>query len=246
MQNRYAGDVGDFGKLGLLRFLENQGLKIGVNWYLTDDESHNDDGKFVQYTTKKEYAECDDELLYALSDIVNSNNRSIDALENKKLLTTSLYYSEKIQCPSRQIKEARATWHQKALSRLAGSDMVFLDPDNGLITKSKSKGSAKSIKYVFPEEIIDYYKQGNSVVFYNHRTHEKENAYLERFHSLFQSDELKTAEKKILTFCRYSLRDYIFIIQPEHSAIVNNAIRHFLETNWQRHFKCIHSKFKGC
>lgn len=29
MQNRYAGDVGDFGKLGLLRFLENQGLRIG-------------------------------------------------------------------------------------------------------------------------------------------------------------------------------------------------------------------------
>ena len=35
MQNRYAGDVGDFGKLGLLRQLTSTRLDIGVNWYWT-------------------------------------------------------------------------------------------------------------------------------------------------------------------------------------------------------------------
>ena len=44
MQNRYVGDIGDFGKLGLLRALSSKGLSIGVNWYLTTDESHNGDG----------------------------------------------------------------------------------------------------------------------------------------------------------------------------------------------------------
>ena len=239
MQNRYAGDVGDFGKLGLLRFLESQGLRIGVNWYLTDDETHNDDGKFIEYTSKETFAGCDDELLFGLSDIIANNNRSIKALESKNLLISDLYYSEKMTCPPRQVQEARASWHQKALDYLSESDIVFLDPDNGLITKSKSKGSMKSIKYVFPEEIIDYYIQGHSVVFYNHRTHEKEDIYLERFHFLFLSDELKTAEKKILTFCKYSLRDYIFIIQPKHSAIINQSLHDFLKTNWKRHFKCI-------
>ena len=34
MQNRYTGDIGDFGKLGLLRVLQESGLTIGVNWYL--------------------------------------------------------------------------------------------------------------------------------------------------------------------------------------------------------------------
>ena len=38
MQNRYTGDIGDFGKLGLLRQLRQTGLSIGVNWYLTPDE----------------------------------------------------------------------------------------------------------------------------------------------------------------------------------------------------------------
>jgi len=31
MQNRYVGDIGDFGKLGLLRVLSSNGLSIGVN-----------------------------------------------------------------------------------------------------------------------------------------------------------------------------------------------------------------------
>lgn len=239
MQNRYAGDVGDFGKLGLLRFLEKQELKIGVNWYLTADETHNDDGKFVQYTTNKAYVGCDDDLINALSSIIENNVRSVSALEEKNLLKNSSYYAEEIKCPSQAIKEFRASWHKEALAQLKDSDIVFLDPDNGLLPKTKSKGSKKSIKYVFPEEIIDYYEQGHSVIFYNHRTHEKENIYLERFHDLFQSEELRNAEKKVLTFCRYSLRDYVFIIQPKHSKTINNAILHFLETNWQRHFKCI-------
>jgi hypothetical protein len=34
MQNRYVGDIGDFGKFGLLRFIEDTGLRIGINWYL--------------------------------------------------------------------------------------------------------------------------------------------------------------------------------------------------------------------
>jgi hypothetical protein len=36
MQDRYAGDIGDFGKFALLRALEGAGLSVGVNWYKTD------------------------------------------------------------------------------------------------------------------------------------------------------------------------------------------------------------------
>ena len=49
MQNRYAGDVGDFGKLGMLRAIASSAMKIGVNWYLVPDEGHNDDGKHIGY-----------------------------------------------------------------------------------------------------------------------------------------------------------------------------------------------------
>ena len=36
MQDCYAGDIGDYGKIALLRELHGQGLCIGVNWYKTD------------------------------------------------------------------------------------------------------------------------------------------------------------------------------------------------------------------
>lgn len=49
MQNRYTGDIGDFSKLGLLRTLHSAGLSIGLNWYLTPDETHNSDGRHVGY-----------------------------------------------------------------------------------------------------------------------------------------------------------------------------------------------------
>ena len=37
MKNQYFGDVGDYGKYAMLRYLANDGIKIAVNWYLMPD-----------------------------------------------------------------------------------------------------------------------------------------------------------------------------------------------------------------
>src|ERR1035441_1110889 len=59
MQDRYAGDVGDFGKLGLLRHLCGRAsphthptLAPGVIWYRVADETHNGDGRHISYLKK--------------------------------------------------------------------------------------------------------------------------------------------------------------------------------------------------
>lgn len=62
LQNRYAGDAGDFGKIGLLRSLARNEFKVGVNWYLVSDETHNDDGKHTGYLSDLRFTGCDDEL----------------------------------------------------------------------------------------------------------------------------------------------------------------------------------------
>jgi hypothetical protein len=47
MQDRYAGDVGDFGKLALLRTLATD-RRLGVCWFMTSgDRENNRDGKHV-------------------------------------------------------------------------------------------------------------------------------------------------------------------------------------------------------
>ncbi len=229
MQDRYAGDVGDFGKFGMLRLIEKSGISVGINWYLVGDESHNNDGKHIGYLENKEYEGCDDLLLTALNDMIKLNCRSVAELEKCNLLSTQKYYHERLF-------DERKQWHKNALETMNGCDLVFLDPDNGLLPKSVSRGSEKSIKYVFPEEIIDYYIAGHSVVFYSHRTREKVGLYLQRFEKLFQSEELKSATIKGVSFKRGTIRDYFFIMREEHVAKIEESLATLFAGKWSRHF----------
>ena len=86
MQDRYTGDIGDFGKLGLLRQLASTGLSIGINWYRTPDETHNSDGLHIGYLQKEQFRACDPDLWSALGRIVSSGKREITALEQCAIL----------------------------------------------------------------------------------------------------------------------------------------------------------------
>ena len=87
MQNRYTGDIGDFGKLGLLRALQASSLTVGVNWYLVPDENHNSDGRHVQYLEYAENCQLDEPLWLELRHIVKSGQREVSALENDNSLS---------------------------------------------------------------------------------------------------------------------------------------------------------------
>lgn len=239
MQNRYACDVGDFGKLGMLRLVEKQGLSVGVNWYLVDDELHNNDGKHIGYIRDKKFEGCDDELLSALEQIIKQGDRSVYALEKAHLLKTDIFFSDVLYKPSEGEYVARNLWHQSALEALNTCDIVFLDPDNGLIPPSVGRGSDKSIKYVLPEEILDYYKAGHSVVFYNHRTRESLDKYLSRFTKLFEAEVLKGATIRGMSYKRGTVRDYFFILQERHVEQVNSIFEPLLKNNWKKHFQII-------
>lgn len=115
-------------------------------------------------------------------------------LEKLKLLKRGVYYDSILKPPSLVGLDYRKEWQENALKVFAGSDIVFLDPDNGLLPKSKSKGRKESIKYVFEEEIVDYYISGKSVVFYSHRTRENVPVYLKRFEKLFHHNEFASRQ----------------------------------------------------
>ena len=75
MQDRYAGDVGDFGKIGLLKCLQAYGFTIGVNWYRVPvlDVEKKKDGTFKQddgkYLIPDSIKECDPDLAEKLTGI---------------------------------------------------------------------------------------------------------------------------------------------------------------------------------
>ena len=235
MQNRYAGDVGDFGKLGLLRILAQSGLKVGINWYLTEDEDHNNDGKHISYLNLKNtiYDACDPELRGKLGYMVFGNQRSVQNIEEMRLIPECIYFN----CAVPTNFKDRAAWHKQGLLQLSNQDIVFLDPDNGLIVKSVLQSNPKSVKYVLHSEIEDYYNAGHSVIFYNHRNREPEEKYLARFLDLKASIQLEGAILSGLRFFRGSTRDYIFISRPERFAKIRIGIENLLQTSWKRHFK---------
>ena len=78
MQNRYTGDIGDFGKFGLLRQLSHTGLSIGLNWYLTPDETHNGDGRHIEYLKKDSFRSCDEYLWQELGHILTSGKETAE------------------------------------------------------------------------------------------------------------------------------------------------------------------------
>jgi hypothetical protein len=227
MQDRYAGDIGDYGKLALLRAMEAQGLTVGVNWYLSKtlpSEIH-DDGK---YRIPSQYEKLDPGLSAALNKVFNLGEaRSVQALEKAHLIASDLFVNEEVPRETDQ----REVWHQKALTKLADCDIVFLDPDNGLNVKSVKPGSPKSPKYVWLREVSDYIASEKSVIFYNHRPRKKAEDYLAECAARFSADPVLSGKRcSVVTFPRCSIRDYFIIpASQKHEERICQALQSLLD-----------------
>ncbi len=236
MQDRYAGDIGDFGKFGLLRTISTAGLSIGVNWYRTipsSPELARDDGR---YRIPHSLFHCDVELAETLYEISRPDNpeRSIQSLETAKLIDGAVYFSEPIRLTD------RSEWHREAMDALRCCDLIFLDPDNGLLVKSVSPNSAKSVKYAFYEEVRAYIAAKKTVVIYNHRCRKKWNVYSQSIaEQLRIKSDLTDQPIRAITFPRFSIRDYFIIsATPEHDQRIQSALEFIENSVWNRSGIC--------
>ena len=239
MQDRYAGDIGDYGKFGLLRALSAAGLSIGVNWYRTiplASELTRDDGR---YRIPQSLFHCDVELAKTLFEISQPDNpeRSVKALEDAKLINGAVYFSELVRIAD------RAEWHREAMTALRCCDLVFLDPDNGLLVKSVSPSSEKSVKYALYEEVCAYVGAKKSVVIYNHRCRKKWDVYAQSItEQLRIKSELPDNPIRAITFPRFSVRDYFIIsATPGHDQRIQSALGSIDNSIWNRSGICTKS-----
>ena len=240
MQNRYTGDVGDFSKLGLLRTLQTAGFTIGFNWYLTPDETHNDDGRHVAYLDQDEYRACDEELWLELGQIVDGHRREIHSMEKNEVLQAT-FFSECLDFSGmgrHERNERRVEWFASSLGEMAGNDIVCVDPDNGLVVPS-AKGGPKENKYVLPEEIVSYYAQGSTVIYYQHKARQKDPFYTDQLGQLLKRDGLAGATGMALKFEKVSQRYYMFVIQPRHRDLIEKTVDEMLSGVWGKHFRLL-------
>lgn len=170
MQDRYAGDVGDFVKLGLLRAL-SPGRKLGVAWYRFPDEAHNTDGQHTGYPDHRtRYSSLDPALFDHLGSVVLGARSITSLLAALPCAVSSDQPIDVALVPARQRRAWRPGWFAEALETLSDCDLVFADPDNGIVDDDdRRKGSSKFGKQM-PLEEVKTLAHDRCAVIYHHNT----------------------------------------------------------------------------
>lgn len=219
MKDQYTGDIGDYGKYGLLRFLSENGAGIFVNWYLSEDDG-SADGKHVAYLENgKKYRKYDPALFDILGKIVHSDSRNIVAFEKEDCIKGASYYHTVLTPDS-----DRKAWHKAGLSAAAGKDLVFLDPDNGL--SGKKKPPKDSVKFCFTDEVSDYYNAGSDVIYYCQRDRSPADIWHGRLKIM--KSVLPDACVMAVTCHRGTQRAYVFVLHKENRERYSRLIDEFV------------------
>ena len=214
MKNQYVGDIGDYGKYSLLRDFINAGVKIGVNWYLTENDDTND-GKFTDYLENKdEYRRYDPELFDVIKRVASKKNKSVMDIQNSGILPGAFFYSDILKpvgTPSDR-RNIRGRWFEESIHVLEDADLIFMDPDNGLLENNNSSKLGAE-KYVLPDEVEQYFNAGHNVVYYCHKGRRNMSQWFDYKSQMFRM--IPEAKPAVLTYHKGSQRSYIFLIHNE-------------------------------
>ncbi len=251
MQDRYTGDVGDFGKYGLLRALAGHDLRLGVVWYLNRIEELNGDGGLTGYLSDPRktplFSDCDPWLYQHMHELVSSRRQVSEVARRNILPRDTLFFEQALpfrfsQSPTnaKGWRNRREEWCQAALRSTLAADVVFLDPDNGLANRPMTSCSFRSsLKYVFYDELQLYMQRGQSIILYHHHT--RCGTFAEQVAKILTClGRLSPAQKPwALTYHRGQARAYLIVPNHKHRQLLENRCLTFLRSVWgQRgHFK---------
>lgn len=243
MQDVYAGDIGDYGKFALLRTIAaTTSLRLGVHWWRTVGTRPSNDGRFTDYLTSARgvtrYRLLDPELFDGLRALVLSGARTVAGLERLGLLPDKTTYFadllsyEEVRLASRL--EHRRAWLARSQSALLTSEVLLLDPDNGLQVASVSPRSKSAPKYVFLDE-ARVLGTGRSLIVYQHIARDGDaNTQISR--------GLRALEAAPGAFAvrhhRGTSRAYLFAPRPEHQDALWHAAC-FAVRQWDGDFTLI-------
>jgi hypothetical protein len=181
MQDRYVGDVGDFGKYGLLRYLMRTSghRRMGVVWYLAPPEA-NGDGRYLGYLRNpRDFRDCDPVLFDRLRTLVRAGTRSVAAVRESEIFACDTAFYERLACPEidpgsgpaavAARRSHRNQWVAEARATVAGCDLVFIDPDNGIGGRSFRPHGKRGHKHAAWDEVRQFAADGTrSMVIYHH------------------------------------------------------------------------------
>lgn len=235
VQHHFVGDVGDFGKYGLLRALTGEWpaseprLTLGVVWYLPSGAIGSAaDGQKLSYLSQPErFESCDPKLYNALGQLLDGGVRSLGAIAASGILgdTTDFFEGE---VP--QDARSRRHWLQEAVQAVQGHDVVFLDPDKGLAPPSAGHSSTE---HAYVHEVEAFVESGQTVAVYHHlgRTAEHPVQMREWAERLTRELRLDT-EPHVLWYRRGTARAYFVIPADAHTGTIGERLEGFRRSPW--------------
>jgi hypothetical protein len=179
VRHNFVNDIGDYAKYSLLRAICAGGtipIRLGIIWYLTDHVEQNGDGRKRAHLSQDGWGNLDPELLAAMRRIESAQHDqgelNLRLVENSGILPPdTAYFSEpipRVQGNARQRAAERIAWFGRARNAVTGTDLVFLDPDNGLQVPSAPLTSPLASKYATVTEISSLLEGDAGVVLYQH------------------------------------------------------------------------------
>ncbi len=182
MKDQYAGNIGDFAKLGLLRYLNIS--RLGVIWYKNISVEFGSDGKFTEYLYRQnEFGKYDQQLFdYFKNMVFKDQDRKIYRLEKIiRKSATATFFEEQVLNGIR-----RAEWFGKACKEIDNQncELVFVDPDNGIDCESLYDSVGE--KHVCLQEISELSRY-SSLLAYHHLPREKHADHIEKVLNILNS-----------------------------------------------------------
>ncbi len=239
MKNQYFGDIGDYGKYGLLRFLARHGVTVAVNWYLTPDDRSND-GNMRGYLGNEKDRVYDPELFDVLRDMCGRGEKDVRLFAARNMIGGAVFFDDPVRpLPSDAVssakdkRSARELWHRQALEACAGKELVFLDPDNGMRTGGPA-ARKDAPKFVYASEAAAYYERGQDVIYYCHRGRRTDAQWAKA--KQMMREYCPGAALTGVTYHRGTQRSYIFVLHPEKEARYRGLVNEFLQTEWKQCF----------
>ena len=233
MKDQYVGDIGDYGKYALVQAFAKAGVRVGVNWYLTDNDGSND-GKFIDYLDEDRMRRYNPEVFDALKKIANKEKKSVKDIQKSGIITDAIFYDKKIDASGspKERDDFRKKWFIESESALADADLIFMDPDNGLLENGNvSKPGVE--KFILPEEVEKYFSAGHDVVYYCHKGRRSYAAWDAYISLMF--DRIPEAKPAVLTYHKGSQRSYVFLIHEGNFKKYRKIIDNFM-SRWIRIF----------
>lgn len=179
MKDQYVGDLKDYYKYVLLRWLtRDNAIKTSICWMLTEPEN-NAQGMDVEYLvqelfSRKEKNKDDDH--YRLIDILRKIvpfglkleiKNQTNEKERMRLITELITKCNVSHIESSEIMPAARTRYFRTIGAVNNDcDLVFLDPDIGLTGKSRDEIAAKDVsKYLFVDDLKGIYPVCSLLIF---------------------------------------------------------------------------------